>query len=316
MGTVGWLRDGSEGSLRAALGAVVPELAELPLAFKPRQPQSNPSYWSASAVVGDGFVVKYAWSEVRAVRLWREGVVLGRLRAQDALLAIPELVAVSREPALVVTRLVVGEPLSREWASAMTGSETDQVGQDLGRFLARLHDVAAEAMIGDLPVVHPTPQADTERLREDFMRLVDERRGRLVLRWCDWVDDVLRDPVDFADVVVHGDLHGYNQVWNQAASKLLAVVDFEEAGIADPHFDLRYLAGNAQRPQLLLSVMQTYERCSGRRLALDRSLAWHVLTVLGDALWRTEAGADLPGGGSPEKWVDDLAATLHTLGFA
>ena len=164
MGGVGWLADASEESLRTALGAVIPELAGLPLTLQPREPQSNPLYWSASAVIGDAFVVKYAWSEVRAVRLWREGVVVDRLHACDASLPIPELVTVSREPALVVTRWVAGEPLSWEWAGRMTASETEQVGQDLGRFLARLHDVAPVELIGDLPDVHPTPQANTGRL--------------------------------------------------------------------------------------------------------------------------------------------------------
>ena len=120
VGGVGWLADASEESLRTALGAVIPELAGLPLTLQPREPQSNPLYWSASAVIGDAFVVKYAWSEVRAVRLWREGVVVDRLHACDASLPIPELVTVSREPALVVTRLVAGEPLSWEWAGRMT----------------------------------------------------------------------------------------------------------------------------------------------------------------------------------------------------
>ena len=58
----------------------------------------------------------------------------------------------------------------------------------------------------------------------------------------------------------------------------------------------------------MLRVMHAYERFARRALDLDRVMAWHVLTVLGDALWRTEAGVELPGpGGSAETWVDDLA---------
>lgn len=49
-------------------------------------------WWSSSAVVDHRFVVKFAWSEIRAERLWREGVVLERLRKQEPLLALPELV--------------------------------------------------------------------------------------------------------------------------------------------------------------------------------------------------------------------------------
>ena len=66
MVSVGWLADASEESLRAALRAVVPELAEGSLTITPRIAQPNPLYWSASAVLADGFVVKYrGWRSER-----------------------------------------------------------------------------------------------------------------------------------------------------------------------------------------------------------------------------------------------------------
>lgn len=232
---------------------------------------------------------------------------------RDIGLELPELVVISREPALLVTRIVEGEPLSWEWASGHSDPETEQVGGQLARFLARLHDVAADELLFDLPVVQPTPQADPERLRRRFPRLVDERRSTAVRGWCDWVDDVLNGPQGGGEVLVHGDIHGYNQVWDRTASELRAVVDFEESGVADPHFDLRYLPGNAQGPELVWSVMNAYESFTGRRLLIERALAWHTLTHLGDALWRTEAGVPLPGGGTATSWVDDLQARLATF---
>jgi len=108
-----------------------------------------------------------------------------------------------------------------------------------------------------------------------------------------------------------------NQLWDRATTTLLLVADFKESGLADPNFDLRYLAGNARGTELLLSVMPAYEQFSGRRLNVDRAMAWHVLTVLGDALWRTEAGVALPDpGGSVNTWVDDVARRLDTLALA
>jgi len=284
--------------------------------INPRHPSSNPLYWSASAVIGDAFVVKYAWSEVRATRLWREGVVLRRLRDLDVSLALPDVVALSREPALLVTRLVPGEPLSWEWVRTLSSAESEGIWRELARFLSQLHGVDAAALLGDLPLVQPTPQADTERLRQGFPRLVDERRGTAVLGWCRWVDEVLNRSEGSAAVLVHGDLHGYNQVWDGATSALRAVVDFEESGIADSHFDLRYLPGITQGPELLLSVMSAYQSLTGRTLDLERVLAWHVLTHLGDALWRTEARVALPGGGTAASWVDDLETRLATFSRA
>ena len=242
----------------------------MPIRINPRYVQSNPLYWSASAIVDDAFVVKYAWSEVRATRVVARGraAPATATASSERSVALPEVVALSRDPALLVTRLVDGEPMSWEWASGLSDADTDEVGGQLAQFLAELHAVDAADLLDDLPVVHPTAQADTERLRRGFPRLVDERRAAAVLGWCDWVDDVLgtTQPVD--DVVAHGDLHGYNQVWDRTTRELRVVVDLEECGVADPHFDLRYLPGNAEGPRLLQSVMSTY--ASTHRTALGR----------------------------------------------
>ncbi|GAA1535865.1 hypothetical protein GCM10009827_062800 [Dactylosporangium maewongense] len=47
---------------------------------------------------------------------------------------------------------------------------------------------------------------------------------------------------------------------------------------------------------------------------LDRIMAWHLRTVLGDALWRTEAGVALPAHRTPAQRVDDLDARFTALG--
>ena len=298
------------------MAACAPELATLPVRINPGHAASNPLWWSSSAVVDGRFVVKFAWSEIRAERVWREGVALQRLRTQEPLLALPEVIVLSREPALLVTRRVEGEPLSWEWAGSLGDAETAQVAGEVAAFLVRLHGVVPGAVVGDLPVVSPTAQADTESLRHRFCRLVDDQRGRSVMRWCEWVDDTLhRRPMALPEVLVHGDLHGYNQVWDRASATLLAVVDFEESGIADRHFDLRYLPGNSHGPQLVLAVTAAYEQLSGRRLSIERVMAWHVLTALGDALWRTEAGVALPGGGTAITYVDRLESELAALGL-
>lgn len=312
--TLTWLKDGTETSVRSALAVVAPELAGLPIRINASHPASNPLWWSSTAVVDGRFVVKFAWSEVRATRLCREGVVLQRLAASVPALPLPEVLAVGRAPALVVTRLVQGMPLGWAWGHSLLGEETTIVAGELGRFLAVLHRVDVDDVIGDLPVVEPTPQADTTTVRDRFPLLVDGRRASSVQRWRDWVDGVL-GPVRsvHTPVLVHGDLHGHNQIWDRGSSTLLAVVDFEESGGGDPHYDLRYLPSNADDLELTLAVMEAYERAGGQSLSIDRVMAWHVRTALGDALWRTEAGISLPGGGTAATYVDELSMRLASL---
>jgi aminoglycoside phosphotransferase (APT) family kinase protein len=310
---VGWLADGTEESLRSAIAMCAPRLGDLPIRINAWHAQSNPLWWSSSAVVDERFIVKFAWSEVRAIRVWREGVVLERLLALEPSLPLPELVVLSKDPALLVTRRVEGSPLSWEWASGLSAGETAQVARQIAAFLVRLHDADIARVLGDLPEVHPTAQADTESLRRRYLHLVDDGRAASVTRWCDWVERVLDGGPPLPGVLVHGDLHGYNQVWDPASASLLAVVDFEESGVADRHFDLRYLPSNGRGPELVLAVMAAYEGLSGQRLAIERIMAWHILTALGDALWRTEAGVALPGGGTATTYVDALKVLLAKL---
>ena len=103
-------------------------------------------------------------------------------------------------------------------------------------------------------------------------------------------------------------------MWDQAERRLVAVVDLEESGGCDAHFDLRYLPGNTRSLDLMFASIDAYEQRSGRRLAVERVMAWNVLTVLGDALWRTEAGVPLRGGGDAAIWVDDLREQLGIVG--
>jgi aminoglycoside phosphotransferase (APT) family kinase protein len=314
MDRVGWLEDASEASLRSALSRAAPGLADLPLRMSPVLSSPNPLWWSSSAVIDESFVVKFAWSQPRAQRLWREGMILERLRSMAPALAIPDVVLCSADPALVVTRMVGGGPLDGEWMRGAAGSHARRLGSQLATFLTCLHEIDAGEVLRDLPIVRPTPQASTVRLRRRFPRLVDPDRASSVLRWCDWVEAVLGDHrSDVREVLVHGDLHGYNQLWDQDASVLAAVVDFEESGLRDPHFDLRYLPGLPRSSDLVLATIDAYEELSGRRLLIERVMAWNVLTVLGDALWRTEAGVALPGGGTVASWVDDLERRLAAL---
>ena len=311
---LGWLAECSEGEVRRALGAAMPGLAVEQLGIRPRIPQPNPLYWSASATVDDRLVVKFAWSHVRAVRLHREGLLLGRLAGRAPALRLPGLVALHADPVVLVTEHLAGEPLTGDAGRDLLGPRLPCVARELADLLVTLHALPAAEVLAGLPEVTPTPQSDTGMLRARYGDLVDDGRAALVLRWCDWIDGVLGGPGP-EDVLVHGDLHGHNQLWDLATGALVAVLDLEECGARDPHFDLRYLPGTWSSNELLLAVVAAYRQRSGTALDLERIMAWHVLTALGDALWRTEAGVELPGGGNASTSVDDVRDRFVDLGM-
>ncbi|HYV77470.1 MAG TPA: hypothetical protein VE979_05045, partial [Streptosporangiaceae bacterium] len=80
---------------------------------------------------------------------------------------------------------------------------------------------------------------------------------------------------------------------------------------------LRLFPGPDMGPgvELLTAVIRHYEQITGRHLSTDRVMAWHLRTVLGDALWRSEAGIPLTDHRTPPERVDDLAARFTMLGI-
>jgi hypothetical protein len=113
-------------------------------------------------------------------------------------------------------------------------------------------------------------------------------------------------------VLCHSDLHGDNQVWS--GDDLRLVVDFETAGLAEPEYDLRLLPGTGPGLELLRATATHYEGQSGGEVDVERVMAWHVRSLLSDALWRCAAGIALPDGRSPAQWTADLTAQLNESG--
>jgi aminoglycoside phosphotransferase (APT) family kinase protein len=262
--------------------------------------------------VGGRWFVKFAWSRPAALQLAHEINVLAALAREPAVPFLPEVVAASTDPLLLITRRVPGASLFEVAGSI----DPDRAARQLVRFLAALHHPATrrrvEAAAGPLagPVL---PPATTATLRERFGRWVWPDQHRTVAGWCDWADAVLASPAPA--VLVHGDFHGDNQVWDHG--KLRLVMDFATAGAAEPEYELRTFPGPGLGPgmELLTAVMRHYQQVTGRHLSADRIMAWNLRQALGDALWHSEAGIPLNDHRTPPQWVDDLAARFSALGI-
>lgn len=269
----------------------------------------DPVWHQSSAALGADYIVKFAWSRAAARFVAHQISVLRALAAEPPVPYLPEVVAAGTCPLILVTRRVPGTSLF----AVADQIDPDHAGSQLARFLAALHGEQArrraEAAIG--PVSAWYPLVTTTALRQRFGRLVTLGQQRAVVRWCDWADQILTRPVP--RVLVHGDLHGDNQVWS--AGDLRVVLDFENVGLAEPEYELRGFPGPGMGPGtgLLTATMRHYERLTGRALSAERIMAWHLRQALGDALWRSEAGLPLPDHRSPGAWVDDIAARLREL---
>jgi aminoglycoside phosphotransferase (APT) family kinase protein len=311
---VSWLATRSVEELSQAISEVIPGLAGRPLALNDRVVTSNPRYFQGSAVLDDAYVVKFAWSEAAARRIAHEARLLEALAEAELGLPIPAVVAAATAPALLITRLVPGEPLSWEAANGLSGQPRRKLVEDLAHFLAVLHDPGTLEAVGSASIgpEMPETQATTDDLRERFGRFVSPSEQRMVEQWCDWVDGVLFDTR--GEALLHGDLHGHNLVWDPLGGPYGWWPTLRPQGPGDPAFDFRYLPGQAKTVDLFLEIRRHYERLSGRGLDIDRVMAWHITTVLGDALWRTEAGVAMPGnGGTASSWVEELDSRMRSV---
>jgi aminoglycoside phosphotransferase (APT) family kinase protein len=307
---VRWLADCSAAAIAEALRVVVPQLSGCSITVPELVGKDDPLWWSSSAVVGKRFVAKFAWSRPAALRLRHEIGVLTALARRPGVPFLPEIVASSTDPLLLVTRQVPGASLF----TVVDAIDRDSAGRQLAQFLAALHQPATrdrvEAAVGEVSRAQ-LPPATTSMLRDRFGTWVRPDQRRTLLRWCDWTDAALASPGP--SVLVHGDLHGDNQVWDHG--KLRLVVDFETVGAAEPEYDLRALPATGPGVELLTATMRHYQQITGRQLSADRVMAWHLRTALGDALWRSEAGIPLPDHQTPATWVDNLSARFSEVGI-
>jgi aminoglycoside phosphotransferase (APT) family kinase protein len=307
-----WLAECSAEALCEALRAVAPGLSGCPVTVPGPAGKQDPVFQSGSVPVGDRFIVKFAWSRPAALRLAREIGVLTALAREPKVPFLPEVVASSIDPVLLITRRVAGASLFEVAGSI----DLDRAAGQLAWFLAALHRPAArervEAAVGPLTGAE-LPPATTRTLRDRLGTWIRPEQRRTVLDWCDWADTALASPGPA--VLVHGDLHGDNQVWDH--DELRLVVDFETIGAAEPEYELRAFPGPGMGPgvELLTAVMCHYQLITGRRLSADRIMAWHLRQALGDVLWRSEAGLPLADHRTPPEWVEDLAARFSALGI-
>lgn len=313
---VGWLSEFSDVAVEQALESVAPELAGLPITVERGLSFDQPEWASARAVIDGRVYAKLAFSDQTATRIWREARVLSLLGELG--LSVPRVVGAQRRPAVVATELVVGgEPLAYSTVAQLNADRTQAVAAELARFLSDLHAESTLALalqqLDGLPrLPHPTLHTSTGTLRARLTQMIDPRQRNMVMGWCDWIDEQIATPGE--PVLVHGDFHPYNQLWQLSEARLLAVVDFESCGLAEPEFDFQVLPVFGPGVELLLATVRCYERFSGRKLNLSRLMAFHLLNYLGDALWRTEAGVDLPQpGDTPTAYVNEAARRLDAL---
>jgi aminoglycoside phosphotransferase (APT) family kinase protein len=303
-----WLDGPTAEAIREAVRRVFPELSAEVRLNDGLLLSSIPFWQRGTAWLGAGHVVKFAWSEAGAAQLDRERRVVLALAETPYRRWLPPIEATSERPVLIVTRRVAGTP-----CEGAVARPAGAVAEGLAEAFATLHDSgvveAVTRAVADLPA--PTAQADTDAIRARLHPFVDPAQLPQIRRWCDWVDEVQAGGTG-ERVLLHGDAHGHNMV--VAGGRLRCVLDYDAVAAGDHHFDFRYLPDIEGTIGFFTRTAEEYERRTGRAVEPAPVLAWHIRTVLGDALWRSEAGVPLPGGGGTvDQWIVALQGRIARL---
>jgi aminoglycoside phosphotransferase (APT) family kinase protein len=284
----------------------VPNLAGASVELHVAPEQIDPIWHRGTAWLGQAHAVKFAWSAEAALELERERIAMLALGGTRFAVWMPTVEAASERPLLIVTRRVEGVPC---WGDIL---DDPNVARDVAAALGDLHDPRVlEAIRNEgIEPPAPAPQADTGAIRSGLDRFLSSSLLSLMRRWCDWADRVQASSTG-ERVILHGDLHGYNLLVRDG--RLRCVLDYDAISVGDHHYDLRYLPGLGSSIDFLVAVAEEYERLTGRAVEPAPLLAWHIRTVLGDALWRSEAGVPLPDGGTVHDWIEALQLRIARL---
>jgi hypothetical protein len=299
-------------AVRHAVAHAMPSLARQPIELRGDVKNGDPVWSRGTAWLGDDYLVKYAWSPQAAEEVRREARVALALAKTEFARLMPAIEHFSANPALLVLRRCPGVPL---WGDALTDQAArNRLGRDLGAALSVLHRPEVLAAVEDagLSPPPPAPQGETAAIRDRLAAFMAPRHVAQVHRWCDWVDDAQAAAAPAPPVLLHGDLHGHNVLCEHG--RVTYVLDYDGVSRGDHHFDFRYLPDmSAEGIELFSAAVCRYEALSGRAVSPASVLAWHIRTVLGDALWRSEAGVELPGGGTVDEWVVGLRQRMTDL---
>jgi hypothetical protein len=129
-----WLAECSAVALAEALRVVAPELSGYPVTVPGPAGKQDPQWHSGSVPVGERFFVKFAWSRPAALQLAHEIAVLDALAREPAVPFLPEVVASSTDPLLLITRRVPGTSLF----AVADSIDPDRAARQIVRFLAAL----------------------------------------------------------------------------------------------------------------------------------------------------------------------------------
>jgi aminoglycoside 2''-phosphotransferase len=190
-------------------------------------------------IVNHQWVFRFAKTEEYARVLQTEMKILDLIRP---LVGINVPNPVYRSADCMVYPLLSGQTLSRKMVLGFDENTQQEIAEQLGGFLGRLHNVASS------PVDWEIPSTRAPVRRQDWLAIqakVQEKLYPLLQRYqIQWIQDlfagVLDDPKasEFRPALIHGDFASYHILFDESKREITGVIDFGMAGMGDAASDV------------------------------------------------------------------------------
>jgi len=234
--------------------------------------------------VNDALILKIPLNEETQKWMAREHWVLNALQDQTSV-TIPTPFFVAHQIFCYAYRKVPGVLLTDEYYWTLTKKQKQDFTIAIANFLSELHsffDVSDDIAAG---LQSPEDPLSARQLRQRLLLLLEQSQQlHIVEQILDLYEQI--EPSSEKTVVLHGDLHGWNNVLDPASNRLIGVFDFNGTCIGDPHLDFRYFFYTD--PNLLEAVTAHYQAVSGRKLSLSRCILYAAATDLSDLVYCME----------------------------
>ncbi len=190
-------------------------------------------------IVNKSWVFRFAKSDEGAEILDKETKILDLVRSRVGV-TVPDPVYQSRD--CIVYPFLEGQPLLRE--TLLGGDETTQnnLAEQLGRFLYKLHTTP---LVTDKWRVPNTQAPVTRDIWVDRRERIREKIYPLLLpHQIQWAENLLNGMLDdpaaftFEPALIHGDLAPYHILFDPNERRISGVIDFGVAGVGDAALDI------------------------------------------------------------------------------
>ncbi len=135
-----------------------------------------------------------------------------------------------------------GAELTRERFRTLPSRTKDSIMQDLAAFLQALHAVDVGAA-RDCGVTGRDPRAEfNDVFARSTALVIPALEGRERATFVAWFEAILGDVTNFTETrtLIHGDMSPEHIFYDSGTQRICGIIDFGDAAIADPDYDLMY----------------------------------------------------------------------------